>query len=91
MVARGLGAAGQLRHAVAADGEQLDVRSLCITREVLERHHDLADFAFTMQGLGSGPISLFGNAEQRTRYLPGVASDQAWISNAGRLLAEYVH
>ena len=43
----------------------LDVRSLCLIRETLARHDGLADFAFAMQGLGAGPISLFGNAEQR--------------------------
>jgi acyl-CoA dehydrogenase len=43
----------------------LDVRSLCLMRETLARHDALADFAFAMQGLGAGPISLFGNAQQR--------------------------
>jgi acyl-CoA dehydrogenase len=43
----------------------LDVRSLCLIRETLARHDGLADFAFAMQGLGAGPISLFGNAAQR--------------------------
>jgi acyl-CoA dehydrogenase len=52
----------------APDQEQtqpLDVRSLCICREILARHDGLADFAFAMQGLGAGAISLFGNADQR--------------------------
>jgi len=43
----------------------LDVRTLCLMRETLARHDGLADFAFAMQGLGAGPISLFGSAEQR--------------------------
>ena len=43
----------------------LDVRSLCLIRETLARHDGLADFAFAMQGLGTGAISLFGTAEQR--------------------------
>ncbi|MFN3548226.1 MAG: acyl-CoA dehydrogenase family protein [Mesorhizobium sp.] len=43
----------------------LDVRTLCLTRETLARHDGLADFAFAMQGLGTGAISLFGSAEQR--------------------------
>jgi acyl-CoA dehydrogenase len=43
----------------------LDVRTLCIIRETLARHDGLADFAFAMQGLGAGPISLFGSEEQR--------------------------
>jgi acyl-CoA dehydrogenase len=43
----------------------LDVRTLCLMRETLARHDGLADFAFAMQGLGAGPITLFGNMEQR--------------------------
>jgi len=43
----------------------LDVRTLCLTRETLARHDGLADFAFAMQGLSAGPISLFGSNEQR--------------------------
>jgi len=62
---------GWLTHAV---GEPLDVRTLCLARETLARHDGLADFAFAMQGLGSGPISLFGTEEQRARYLPAVAA-----------------
>src|SRR5215216_4092493 len=56
--------AGWLDHVVpGAQGgrrEALDVRSLCLSREILGRHHALADFTFAMQGLGSGAISLFG-------------------------------
>jgi len=44
----------------------LDVRSLCLMRETLARHDALADFVFAMQGLGAGPISLFGSEEQRS-------------------------
>ena len=69
-----LGQDGWLRYAVpAAHGgvhEHLDVRSLCVIREVLGHHFGLADFAFAMQGLGAGAISLFGSAELRSRYLP---------------------
>jgi acyl-CoA dehydrogenase len=54
--------------------EQLDVRSLALIRETLARHDGLADFAFAMQGLGSGTISLFGSEEQKRAYLPAVAS-----------------
>jgi len=57
----------------AATGEPIDVRTLCLTRETLAYHHALADFAFAMQGLGSGAISLFGSDDLRLRYLPGVA------------------
>jgi len=49
---------------------RLDVRTLCLTRETLARHCGLADFAFAMQGLGAGPISLFGTLEQRQDWLP---------------------
>ncbi len=61
----GLGAGGWLRHSGAGEGERLDVRTLCLIRETLARHDALADFAFAMQGLGMGPVSLFGTAEQR--------------------------
>ncbi|MBU3029528.1 acyl-CoA dehydrogenase family protein [Paracoccus marinaquae] len=60
-----LGKAGILRHSGADAGEVLDVRSLCLIRETLARHDALADFAFAMQGLGMGAISLFGTARQR--------------------------
>ena len=73
-----LGAAGWLGLAVpAAHGgtfERLDVRALCVARETLARADALADFAFAMQGLGAGPITLFGDAALRARYLPGVAA-----------------
>jgi acyl-CoA dehydrogenase len=69
---RRLGAGGWLRHAVPVDGP-LDVRTLCLTRETLARRSGLADFAFAMQGLGSGPISLFGGDAQKAAYLPAVA------------------
>ncbi len=64
LVAR-LGAGGWLRHSGAGAGEALDVRSLCLIRETLGRHDGLADFAFAMQGLGMGAVSLFGTPEQR--------------------------
>jgi acyl-CoA dehydrogenase len=76
LVAR-LAAAGLLRHVVptACGGidDRLDVRSLCIVRETLARFASLADFAFAMQGLGSGAISLFGTEDQRRAFLPEVA------------------
>ena len=79
---RQLGDAGWLRHAVAgkaygAAADQIDTRQLCLLRETLAYHNGLADFAFAMQGLGSGAISLHGSPEQRQRYLPRVASGQA--------------
>ena len=60
-----LGDAGFLEHSGADEGEKLDVRSLCLIRETLARHDGLADFAFAMQGLGMGAVSLFGSGEQR--------------------------
>lgn len=69
LVAR-MGDAGWLDHAV---GDGLDVRTLCLARETLAHRGGLADFAFAMQGLGSGPISLFGTDGQKTEWLPRVA------------------
>lgn len=79
---RELGAAGWLRHAVAGTAhggaaEVIDTRAICLLRETLAWHHGLADFAFAMQGLGSGAISLAGSAAQRARYLPRVAEGSA--------------
>ncbi len=78
---RQLGAAGWLRYCVpAAHGgalAALDSRSLCLLRETLARHDGLADFAFAMQGLGSGAISLAGSDAVRDRYLPRVARGEA--------------
>ncbi|MBM6593174.1 acyl-CoA dehydrogenase family protein [Microvirga pudoricolor] len=54
-----------------------DVRTLCLTREILAYQEGLADFAFAMQGLGTGPITLFGSEEQKRRYLPRVAGGEA--------------
>jgi acyl-CoA dehydrogenase len=65
---------GFTQYAVPQHDAPLDVRSLCLIRETLARHSGLLDFVFAMQGLGSGPISLFGSQEQRTRYLPAVAN-----------------
>ena len=76
-----LGDGGWLRYCVPAgvDGalggalEKLDSRALVILRETLAFHSPLADFAFAMQGLGSGAITLAGTAEQQAAYLPAVA------------------
>ena len=74
---RELGAAGFLKLAVADAESRPDVRSLAIARETLAYHSALADFAFAMQGLGSGAISLFGTVEQKRGWLPKVASGEA--------------
>jgi len=78
---RALGNAGWLKQCVPAGygGAHDPLRSLylVIARETLARHSGLADFAFTMQGLGSGPISLAGSEELKKRYLPRVGSGAA--------------
>jgi acyl-CoA dehydrogenase len=78
---RALGDAGFLKAVVpAAQGglfPRLDVRTLCLAREVLACRDGLADFAFAMQGLGSGAISLFGTDEMKRRYLPPVRDGRA--------------
>lgn len=73
-----LGADGWLTHsAIAPDGSgALDVRSLCLIRETLARYDGLADFAFAMQGLGTGALSLFGSPEQR-RWLTKTRAGEA--------------
>ncbi len=77
MLVRELGAAGFLKLTVASGNSRPDVRSLAIARETLAYHSPLADFAFAMQGLGSGAISLFGTVEQKREWLPKVASGNA--------------
>src|SRR5256714_15190871 len=71
-----LGKAGFLKTVVPAEfgglHQKLDVRTLCVAREILAFRDGLADFAFAMQGLGSGPISLYGTPELKARYLPPV-------------------
>ena len=79
---KALGQGGWLGHAVAGQenggsGAQIDTRAICLIRETLARHNGLADFAFAMQGLGSGAISLAGTPEQKQRYLPRVADGSA--------------
>jgi acyl-CoA dehydrogenase len=72
--ARMLATAGLLDVAVPA--EKHDVRSLCLAREHLAYHSGLADFAFAMQGLGTGPILLFGTDAQKAAYLPAVRAGE---------------
>ena len=66
-----LGESGFLTHSAVDPqaGTGLDVRSLCLIRETLARHDGLADFAFAMQGLGTGAISLFGTDAQKAQWL----------------------
>jgi acyl-CoA dehydrogenase len=74
---RALGEAGFLRHCVPAAfggaSPALDSRALVVCRETLARHDGLADFAFAMQGLGSGPITLAGTPALQAELLPRVA------------------
>jgi acyl-CoA dehydrogenase len=78
---RDLGRAGWTRYSVPFDAEapvaEFDVRALALIRETLAWHDGLADFAFAMQGLGSGAISLAGSREIKHRYLPRVAAGEA--------------
>jgi acyl-CoA dehydrogenase len=72
-----LGDAGWLKHAIGgkaygANQDAIDTRAICILRETLARYSGLADFAFAMQGLGTGAISLFGSEQQKTHYLEKV-------------------
>ena len=77
-----LGAAGWLQHAIGGTayggaGESIDTRAICLIRETLARHAGLADFAFAMQGLGSGAITLAGSDDNKRAYLPRVARGEA--------------
>ena len=79
---RRLGEGGWLKYAIGgtaygASADTMDTRAVCLIRETLARHSGLADFAFAMQGLGSGAISIFGSPEQKQRYLPCVAKGTA--------------
>ena len=71
---RDLGCAGYLHHAVA---ETHDVRSIALLREVFAYHAGLADFAFVMQGLGTGAIALAGTDALKKKYLSAAASGDA--------------
>ena len=79
---RALGRGGWLTHAVGGTAhggaaDVIDTRAICLARETLARHSGLADFAFAMQGLGSGAISLAGTDAQKAAWLPKVASGEA--------------
>lgn len=78
---RSLGDGGWLQQTGAVQGDALDVRGLCLTRETLARHNGLADFVFAMQGLGTGAISLFGTPEQQAEWLP--------LTRAGKAIAAF--
>ncbi len=75
-----LGDAGFLRAAVPSEyggsNSPIDVRTLCLTRQILAYHSGLADFTFAMQGLGTGAISLFGSEAIKRTYLPKAATGE---------------
>lgn len=71
-----LGAKGYLAHTGSESGA-LDVRTLSLMRETLAYHDGLADFAFAMQGLGTGAISLFGTDAQKAEWLPETRAGRA--------------
>ncbi|HTE15859.1 MAG TPA: acyl-CoA dehydrogenase family protein [Burkholderiales bacterium] len=81
-IARLLGEGGWLRYLLPAtlggpricEPSRVDVRSLCIARDVLARCSGIADCTFAMQGLGAVPIVLFGTAAQQSAYLPRIAN-----------------
>jgi len=79
---RQLGEGGWLKYAIGgtaygAFADTIETRAICLIRETLAKHSGLADFAFAMQGLGSGAISLFGTSHQKETYLPRVANGDA--------------
>jgi acyl-CoA dehydrogenase len=79
---KALGAAGLLAPAVAdarGDAQTIDSRMLCLARETLAWHDGLADFAFAMQGLGSGAIGLAGSPALRALVLPKARAGE-WIA-----------
>jgi acyl-CoA dehydrogenase len=74
-----LGRDGWLKFSAPGEGdnERIDVRALALIRETLARHSGLADFVFAMQGLGAGPVSLFGSVDQRNAWLPKTRAGKA--------------
>ncbi|GMO93057.1 acyl-CoA dehydrogenase family protein [Bradyrhizobium sp. TM239] len=81
-IVRALGEAGLLDCAVATpngDAGSIDSRSICLARESLAYADGLADFAFAMQGLGSGAIAIAGSPELRSRVLPKVRAGE-WLA-----------
>lgn len=77
-----LGEGGWLKYAIGgtsygASCDEIDTRAVCLIRETLARHSGIADFAFAMQGLGSGAITLFGSEAHKQRYLSRTAQGSA--------------
>jgi len=79
---REMGRARLLEAAVAppeADALAIDSRSACLVRETLAWRDGLADFAFAMQGLGSGAIAIAGSPELRAAVLPKTRAGE-WLA-----------
>jgi acyl-CoA dehydrogenase len=79
---RALGEAGLLEAAVPSpdgDASDIDSRAVCLARETLARRDGLADFAFAMQGLGSGAVAIAGSAKLRGAILPKARSGE-WLA-----------
>jgi acyl-CoA dehydrogenase len=76
-----LGAAGLLESSVAGDqpDAMIDSRLICLARETLAWHSGLADFAFAMQGLGTGAVAIAGSPELRAQVLPKARRGE-WIA-----------
>lgn len=78
---KSLAEAGFLKAVVPAEyggcSAALDVRTIALARQIISYHCGLADSSFSMQGLGSGPITLFGSPEMKARYLPRVREGKA--------------
>jgi acyl-CoA dehydrogenase len=67
---REMGTAGLIHYLTPAP----TVRNLCFLRYTIAQKSALADLLFAMQGLGSFPISVAGNDQQKEKYLAGVGS-----------------
>src|SRR5947199_1400041 len=78
---RQLGAAGLLEASVAGDRPDavIDSRLICLARETLAWHSGLADFAFAVQGLGTGAVAIAGSPEPRALVVP-TARRGEWVS-----------
>jgi len=74
---RSMGSAGLLKAVVPRAGgndpASVRVGALAAARETLAHASSLADSMYAMQGLGSYPVTLAGNAATRRRVLPEVA------------------
>ncbi len=79
-LAKQLGQDGLMAYAVPAKfggvRESVQARDLCVIREELAWGSALADVMFGVQALGTSPIALAGNEEQKRHYLPPLAKGE---------------